>query len=173
MGFNPGQPGIPLATLGDREQARPTEGSHCCPSGCAGGAPVTMHLDRARTQNNPRRRAGAWANGKRAPPGWRRLWPPFEPRWRYVLAPGYHSGPEPRPTWHHALAAERTGRGAPPGWRDRDRLPGPLEVRTRERMPLGWAMTQNNLGARCLGWANGRGTARLGKRWPPSGPCWR
>ena len=49
-----------------------------------------------------------------------------------------------------------------------------LEERTRERMPLDWAQTQNNLGAALAALGSGRAGQRgWSRRWPPTVPRWR
>ena len=40
----------------------------------------------------------------------------------------------------------------------------PLEECTRERVPLDWAMTQNNLGTALRAWASGRAARRAWRR---------
>ena len=49
-----------------------------------------------------------------------------------------------------------------------------LEEWTRERVPLDWAMTQNNLGNALRGWASERAGRRLWmKRWRPTVGPWK
>ncbi len=109
-------------------------------------------------------RSGPRASARAARRGWRRRSPPIGRRWRNGPASGCRStGPRRRTT-----SASRSGRS---GERESGtaRLEeavaayrAALEERTRERVPLDWAATQNNLGnaLRTLG-ERESGTARL------------
>src|SRR6266536_5326008 len=78
---------------------------------------------------------------------WRRLSKPVGRRWRNRLASASRSTGPRRSTisalrslgWASARAARSI-------WRTLEAFRGALEERTRERVPLHWAMTQYNLG---------------------------
>ena len=158
--------GTALATLGERESgtARLEEAVAAYRAALEERTRERVPLDWAMTQMNLGTALGRWASGRAGRRVWRRRWRRIARRWRRGRAIGCRSTGRRR----RSTSATRSGR-----WATREsgtaRLEeavaayrAALEERTRERVPLEWAMTQMNLGA-ALATLGEResGTARL------------
>jgi exonuclease VII small subunit len=163
VGHDPEQPGqCALATLGERESgtARLEEAVDAYRAALEERTRERVPLDWAMTQNNLGAALGPSASGRAARRAWRRRSPPTARRWRNGPASACRStGPRPRTTWasrSRALGERESGterlEEAVAAYR------AALEERTRERVPLDWAMTQMNLGLAL--WTLGERTKR-------------
>ena len=139
------------ATLGRARERHGAAGGggRRLPRGAGGTDPRARAARLGDDAEQPRHRASdARASARAARRGWRRRSPPTAPRWRNGPASACRSTGRRRRT----TSATRSGRS---GERESGtaRLEeavaayrAALEERTRERVPLDWAMTQNNLG---------------------------
>ena len=117
--------------------------------------------DAEQSRQCARRRSASGRAGRR---GWRRRWRPIARRWRNRRASGCRSTGRRRRTIS-AMRSQTLGERESGTARLEEAVAAyraALEERTRERVPLDWATTQNNLGnaLRALG-ERESGTARL------------
>ena len=130
------------------------------------------------TQNNLGNRASdARASGRAARRGWRRRSRPIAPRWRNGPASACRSTGRRRRTTS-ATRLRRSGERESGTARLEEAVAAyraALEEWTRERVPLDWATTQNNLGnALWSAWASARAGRRgWRRRSRPIAPRWR
>ena len=104
--------------------------------------------ERGKAQTDLGYALGCSASGRAARRGWRRRWRPFARRWRNRRASGFRSTGRRRRTIS-ALRSRTLGERESGTARLEEAVAAyraALEERTRERVPLDWATTQNNLG---------------------------
>ena len=142
--------GNALARLGERESgtARLEEAVAAYRAALEERTRERVPLDWARTQNNLGNALGGSASGRAGRRGSRRRSRPIARRWRNGRASGFRSTGRRRRTIS-AMRSETLGERESGTARLEEAVAAyraALEERTRERVPLDWAMTQNNLG---------------------------